>query len=301
MVNDKQFYSQYLKEYHTIKAVYLKTLLENHDKLNTELKKFQVIQDLTKNSKLVLQADMRQNYFHCIETFFELFFAFLPKNGIIPDHHNIIKLLVKSDWKTNYKLIQDIADGKSSLDIFDEQIEFLGYNTTVGKYLFYPGMFDPSKFTVEFFSHADQSIIAIKSAIKTLAADFSQRDEYNAYKHGIRIFPSYQSIHVVSVDNMEEKIKWDLSNSVSYYTFNDKLKESKITTKVFDSERDFLMTRLCSNLIYTLVNYRDIVVNPELRQKKEPIRINFFDLSSVEDCKQHHVDVQDIVFTSQLI
>ena len=301
MVNDKQFYSQYLKEYHTIKAIYLRTLLYNHDQLNEELVKYNTIQDVTKNSKLVLQADMRQNYFHCIETFFELFFAFLPKGGVIPDHHNIIKLLVKSDWKTNYKLIQDIAEGKFSLEVFDEPIEFLGYQTTVGKYLFYPGMFDPSKFTKEFFEQAELSIIAIKSAIKTLAADFSQRDEYNAYKHGIRIFPSYQSLLFVSVEDMKEQHKFDLSNSVSYYTFNDKLKESKITTKIFDSERDFLMTRLSSNLIFTIVNYRDIVVNPELRDKKERIRINFFDLDAVENCKEHHVDVQDIVFTNQLI
>lgn len=301
MVNDKQFYSQYLKEYHTIKAIYLRILLHNHDKLNEELEKYNTIQDATKNSKLVLQADMRQNYFHCIETFFELFFAFLPKGGVIPDHHNIIKLLVKADWKTNYKLIQEIADGTFSLDVFDEQIDFLGYRTTVGKYLFYPGMFDPSKFTEEFFKLADQSITAIKSAIKTLAADFSQREEYNAYKHGMRIFPSYQSIHFVSVEDMKEQVKWDLSNSVSYYTFNDKLKESKITTKVFDSERDFLMTRLSSNLIFTLVNYRDIVVNPELRQKRERIKINFFDLDAVENCKEHHVDVQDIVFSTQTV
>lgn len=301
MVNDKQFYSHYLKEYHAIKALYLKTLLNNHDKLNEELEKHEAIQDLTKNSKFVLQADMRQNYFHCIETFFELFFAFLPKNGVVPDHHNIIKLLVKSDWKANYKSIQDIADGTFSLDMFDEKIEFLGYDTTIGRYLFYPGMFDTSKFTEEFFKLADKSIIAIKSAIKSLAADFSQRDEYNAYKHGIRIFPSYKSIHVVSVDDMKEKISWDLSNSVSFYTFNDKLKESKITTKLFDSERDLLMTRLCSNLIFTLINYRDIMVNPDKKRKDEQIRINFFDLERVEDCKQHHVDVQDIVFSNQIV
>lgn len=301
MVNDKQFYSHYLKEYHSIKALYLKTLLDNHHKLNEELAKHRAIQDLTKNSKFVLQADMRQNYFHCIETFFELFFAFLPKNGAIPDHHNIIKLLVKSDWKTNYKLIQDIADGNFSLDIFDEPIEFIGYRTTVGHYLFYPGMFDRAKFTDEFFKLTDQSILAIKSAIKALATDFSQRDEYNAYKHGIRIFPSYKSIHVVSVEDMKEQMSWDLSNSVSFYTFNDKFKESKITTKLFDSERDLLMTRLCSNLIFTLINYRDIMVNPEQRKRDEQIRINFFDPDRVEDCKQHHVDVQDIVFSNKMI
>ncbi|QHS56479.1 hypothetical protein GWR56_13370 [Mucilaginibacter sp. 14171R-50] len=77
-------------------------------------------------------------------------------------------------------------------------------------------MFDPTKFTQEFFDLVEKSIIAIKSAIKSLAADFSQRDEYNAYKHGIRIFPSYKSIHFVSVEDMKEQMSWDLSNSVSF-------------------------------------------------------------------------------------
>jgi hypothetical protein len=161
-------------------------------------------------------------------------------------------------------------------------------------------MINPSKFTDDFFSHVNQSIIAIKSAIKTLAMDFSQREEYNAYKHGIRIFPSYKSIHFVDAATMEQHIEFDLSNSVSYYTFNDKLNVAKITTKLFDSERDFLMTRLGSNLIFTLINYRDIMINTEGRKKDDKIAIRFFDINSVEDCKQHHVDVQDIVFSNQI-
>ena len=99
MVNDKLFYSQYLKEYHAVKAIYLKTLLKNYEELNEELKKFEFGQSLTNNTQFIIQADMRQNYFHCIETFFELLFAFLPNNGVVPDHHKIIKSLVKSDWK----------------------------------------------------------------------------------------------------------------------------------------------------------------------------------------------------------
>ncbi|RYX85169.1 hypothetical protein EON73_02960 [bacterium] len=151
MVNDKLFYSQYLKEYHAVKAIYLKSLLKNHQKLNEELKKYELGQCLTNNTRFIIQADMRQNYFHCIETFFELFFAFLPKNGAVPDHHKIIRNLVKSDWKKNYKLIQDIADGTISLDMLDECVDFLDYNISIAQYLFYPGMFDRKKFPNEFF------------------------------------------------------------------------------------------------------------------------------------------------------
>ena len=300
MVNDKLFYSQYLKEYHAVKAIYLKTLFNNHEKLNEELKKFEFLQSFTDNTRFIIQADMRQNYFHCIETFFELFFAFLPNNGVIPDHHKIIKNLVKSNWTKNYKLIQEIADGAFSLDILDEHIDFLDYNVSIAQYLFYPGMFDRSKFPDDFFKQVNQSIIAIKASIKALAADFSQREEYNAYKHGIRIFPTYKSIHLVDANTMKAQAAWDLSNSVSFYTFNDKLKETKITTKVFDFERDFLMTRLASNLIFTLINYRDIMINPERRSKNEKIPIRFFDINAVEDCTQHHVDIPDIVFSNQM-
>ena len=167
----------------------------------------------------------------------------------------------------SYKLIQEIANGVFSLDILDERIDFLDYNISIAQYLFYPRMFDRTKFPAEFFIQVDQSIIAIKAGIKALAVDFSQRDEYNAYKHGIRIFPTYKSIHFVDAGTMEQRIAFDLSNSVSYYTFNDKLNEAKITTKLFDSERDFLMTRLGSNLIFTLIHYRDIMVNMESRKK----------------------------------
>ncbi|RYX85170.1 hypothetical protein EON73_02965 [bacterium] len=100
---------------------------------------------------------------------------------------------------------------------------------------------------------------------------------------------------------MEERLEFDLSNSVSYHTFNDKLNETKITTKLFDSERDFLMTRLSSNLIFTLINYRDIMINTEDRKKDEQIAIRFFDINLVEECKQQHVDVQNIVFSTKTV
>ncbi|MGB5941569.1 MAG: hypothetical protein WBG71_01685 [Leeuwenhoekiella sp.] len=82
----RSFYQAYLKEYHEVRAIYLKNLLSNTDELNSKLKSHELNTQginipLTENTKFIVQADLRQNYFHAIESFFELFFAFLPKNG----------------------------------------------------------------------------------------------------------------------------------------------------------------------------------------------------------------------------
>src|SRR5690606_34696629 len=118
----ENFYGAYLKEYHQVRAIYLNKLLNNIPSLNEELTEKEEYADFTKNTHFILQADLRQNYFHCIETFFEFFFAFLPSKGKVPDNTQIVKQIVKSDWSKNYKKIWHIANGKMKLDILDMEI-----------------------------------------------------------------------------------------------------------------------------------------------------------------------------------
>jgi len=80
----KNFYNSYLKEYHEVRAIYLKNLLSNTDEINSiikdnELESQGVKISLTKNTKFIIQADLRQNYFHSIESFFEFFSLFCLK------------------------------------------------------------------------------------------------------------------------------------------------------------------------------------------------------------------------------
>ena len=79
--------------------------LDNLDDLNNKLLKKEFDRTLTTNTKFILQAELRQNYFHAIESFFEIFFALIPDGEKVPDNTNIVQRLVKSNWRKNYNKI----------------------------------------------------------------------------------------------------------------------------------------------------------------------------------------------------
>ncbi len=303
----KNFYNYYLKEYHEVRAIYLKYLLSNTESLNNTIQEKELgIENvkipLTKNTKFVLQADLRQNYFHSIETFFEFFFAFLPKNEKIPDDTKVLRALVKSNWKQNYKKIEYIANGKLKLSLLDEMVEFLEHKVSVGQYLFYIGTFSKEKFNEDYQSKVKESIESIKKIIKVLANDFSKRDEYNAYKHTMRVFPNFSSIHILNAESLKEEINFDLSNSASYQIYNDKEKETIVKTKLFDPERDFKMTKICSRLIYNMIELRSVVFGDRKEKgANEKIAIVLFNQENIEDSIKHNVKIQDLSFSSKLI
>jgi|TARA_B110000037_G_scaffold221557_1_gene292953 hypothetical protein len=285
----------------------LNNLLSNTDEINTVIKENELESQgikipLTKNTKFIIQADLRQNYFHSIESFFEFLFAFQPKNGKVPDNRNILRALVKSKWSQNYKKIEYIANGKLKLDFLDEMIDFLDHKVTIGHYLFYVGTFSKDKFNEEYQDAVKKSIESIKKIIKTIAIDFSKRDEYNAYKHTMRVFPSFNSIHILNANTMKEEINFDLSNSASYQIYNDKEKETIVKTKLFDPERDFKMTRICSRLIYNMIELRSIVFGDRKEKNKdEKVALILFNQENIEDSIKHNVNIQDLSFSSKLI
>ncbi|GFZ84342.1 hypothetical protein GCM10011531_13790 [Aquaticitalea lipolytica] len=299
----KLFYTSYLKEFHLVKAINLKKAIAESDQLDIEIKKFELYNNLTKNTKFILQADLRQNYFHSIETFFEFFFAFLPNNDNIPDNTLILKKLVKSDWRKNYKRIEDIASEKLKLNFLDRIIEFNGNKISIGHYMFYLGVFSKEKFPEEIFKSIEKSIDAVKYGIIEIAKDFSNRDEYNAYKHALRIFPSFEAIYLLDAETKEVGMKWDISNSLSFQTYDEKKNKTSIKTKLFDSERDFRMTHFCSNMIYNIISFREIVFcnNSKKREENEKIAIKIFDKESIDKCREYNIEIQNIEFTTELI
>lgn len=84
--------------------------------------------------------------------------------------------------------------------------------------------------------------------MKIIARDITNKDEYYAYKHGLRIISANKSMALANPITMEIEIEFDLTDSMSFYSKCKNLDELTINTKVFDSERDFRMTYFCSNL-----------------------------------------------------
>jgi hypothetical protein len=197
-----------------------------------------------------LRVEIRSTYFQAIETLFELIFSLEPRDGII-DNENIWYYLSTSKGPANYETIEAIAKGETA---------FLDWSVAAGgdiqvpfvQYLFYFAITDEK---------AQPAILAslepIRHILVALARDFVDRDEYNAFKHALRLMTIAQSFDVVNRSTGEPLVHRDLSNSLTYLK---REKDGTITlrTKPLDTARDIRMTTLCSALISNLVRSRSL-------------------------------------------
>lgn len=294
----KIFYQTYQKDYHKVKAIYLKKMIDNLHKYGKEFFGSDLIEEDLAEFRRTLKSDLRQTYFHAIETFFELFFALNPKGKQKYEDEFVLFALTYSNWQDTFKRITEITENENALDFLDEKMSFLGYEMTIGHYLFYMGIFSKDKFPSEVFEEISQSIEAIKYGIRAIAADFINREEYNAYKHGLRLIPSASKLMLADLETMDVKMEWDLSESMSFYVKTKFPDELKVVTKVFDAERDYQMTYLCSNLINHMIFYRRIAMKFEKdKENFEKFPITIFGIEPIEKCNKVNVAIQDLVYT----
>ena len=293
----KIFYERYLKDYHKHKAFYLKKILENPEKYVELFFDYEISKQEKENFKRTLQADLRQTYFHAIETFFEIFFALNPENKNIFDDEYLLFNLTNAKWQNNYKKIQDIAEGKLQLDFLTKKIQFYEREISIGHFLFYLGIYPNGKFPMKMFDEIDNSIEAIKYGIKLIAQDFTNKEEYNAYKHGLRLIPTSEKLMIAEAKTMKIRFEWDISQSMSFYKKSKNKDELTVVTKLFDTERDYNMTLFCSNLIHHMIFYRKIGFDRERKNPQEQIPITMFGKEPIEKCNKINVDIQDLEYT----
>lgn len=300
IVDPKLFFKTYLKNYHRHKAIYLKELLDNQHKYERYILTTRHLHEDRAELQLTLRSDLRQTYFHAIETFFELFFALKPIDAKLQDDHSLMVRLTNAKWQDNYKMIRDIAENDAALSYLDEQIDFLGHKISVAHYLFYPCVLPTGKFPESVFEHIEASVDAAKYGIRMIASDFIDREEYNAYKHGLRLIPAAQKLMLADPKTMEIQVEWDISQSMSYYVKAKEPGSIRIETKLFDSERDFSMTLFCSNLVYNLVYYRQLMMySPD--DDTTQIAVHFFSRDEIEKCERINVPIQNLVYSFERI
>jgi len=102
----KIFYQSYQKDYHKIKVSYLKGIIDNLGDFETILFGDNLDDDDDREAiKRTVKSDLRQTYFHAIETFFELFFALNPKGQDKIDPDNVLFKLTYSRGSQTYRLL----------------------------------------------------------------------------------------------------------------------------------------------------------------------------------------------------
>lgn len=293
----KIFYKTYLDDFHKFKAIIYKKILDDLPKFEKEFFEQELGKEASDAFRRTIKSDLRQTYFHAIETFFEIFFALNPKDRPNFDDINILFTLTNSNWKETYEKIKKIASGDITLDFLDKEITFNGHNISVGHYLFYFGTFDKSKFPTHFIEKVKDSIEAVKFGIKIIAKDFVDREEYNSYKHGLRIIPAVSELMLADPVTMEIKFSWDLSDSMSFYSKTKDENELKVVTKMFDPKKDYCMTHFCSNMVSNMIFYRQVSMYKEKEKSKDKqIAIAFFGKKEIEDCNNINVNIQDLIY-----
>lgn len=294
------FYTAYQYDYYIYKLLTLKQILSNTDKFEKEFLSG-VINGYDKNDfQRVLKSEIRQSYYHAIETTFELIFALTPKNGILADK-DILMNLSTSTWRKNYDKITEIATQESGLNFLDEEIRVnengkpVDKPITIGRYLFYYGILhDNKQIPSEYLALIEPSISAIKQGLKIISNDFINREEYNSYKHAIRIIPALKSFYVINAETQKTIANWDLTDSMTFLTKDKETEEIKFTTKLFDTERDIRLTLFCTNLISNLIQLRKAGFKHLKKDEKVPVL--FFGEKEVAELDKRNVTVQDLIY-----
>lgn len=288
MISRDLFFSHFQINYFDYKQGSLRYLLENYSKVGLDKSIFEYQE---KDYITAIRSDIRQTYFQAIETVFEVFFALLPdKSGKISDR--IIERITLSDLP--YSKIGNIAQDENSLDFLDNELVYPNNPTiSVGEFVFYYGLYKME----DIKNDIPKSIEAIKLALRILANEFSDRKEYNSYKHGLRILPALQKFAVCDPDTMQEQFSWNLDSSMTFYSYDKKTKETTYTTKTFDSERDLRMTSICSFLLWNMIKFRDVAFNKDKKDKDYKFAIPIFGKDQIEEAIKTDVKIQDLKFS----
>ena len=287
MLTVKEFYQGYQADYYAYRQLRLKKELDDLSNKKSEPTQMDIYDYSVDDHARSIKIDIRQTYFQAIETVFELIFSFRPIGGTIRDDLVLANLIKKKD---HYEDIRNFAAGSGGLNFLEEIVEFEGgVSLPAVQYIFY-GLLTNDQLK----GRIDESLLAIRKILKILAADISDRKEYNAYKHGLRIFPvsSYFSLH--DHKTMEEIIKWDLRDSMSYIEHDEKTGRIDIVTKLFDPMRDHNLTIMCNNLISNMIMIRRSSYN----EKGKMICIMPFDRQEVDQQSKSNVKLQDLKFSS---
>jgi hypothetical protein len=294
MIDPKIFYDSFLVNYFDYKATYLKFALNNYKEFLLEKS---ILQYSDREFLLTIKSDIRQTLFQAIETVFEILFALAPDQDGYTADKDILKTLSKGEF--HYRKIDQIAEDKNELNFLDGDILLTDQNkVSILQYIFFFGLHK----TDDIQEKIKTSLEAVKDGLFILAQEFSNRSEYNCYKHGLRIIPALHFFKLMRVDNNEKIVNWDLTDSMTYYQEDEKENKMEFITKVFDTERDFNLLRLCSDLLWNMIKIRDLAFNklPKSSSETASIEIIFFGKDLIKVANKVHVPIQNLRFSASI-
>ena len=122
----------------------------------------------------------------------------------------------------------------------------------------------------------NKNLDSIKKLLKIFARDFSDRGEYNAYKHALRFYNSSFALSIGITGSQKMHTLGASNDSITYLEEKmKKLQKGKVeptgyilkTTKPFNFQRDFNCCLTIYEMINNIINTRKYSLLPELHGK----------------------------------
>jgi hypothetical protein len=240
-------YRAYLTDHFYVKQEMLRNLIDNYENYSELWNKngFYLGRELQKNDILQsLKIEMLGAMYQSIETLFTLIYV-IDKYGAKGETH-LWKLISIRNSKI-VKWVDEIALGAFELK---GDIEVGGRKVNRIRNLFYGNL----PFLDE--KELDKSVGVIEAGLVLLAKEFSDRDVYNAYKHGLRLFNSLSMASIVIGD--ERSIDIDGSNSITYL-------DSVVN---IDSENKFIIKNVDVDFCYNASIFVAALISNLIRSRK---------------------------------
>lgn len=235
--------------------------------------------------KRSIKIQIRQTYFQAIETLFSFIFILKPDKGKFYESDIFQRISHKTFFT---KKIKSIAEDDKYLSFLDEIIEINNLKITTSEFLFYYGR------KINEDKVLKESLNSIKKGLKLLAIDLSDTKEYNSYKHCLRSIPFLKSFTIASKDDLSNLLKFDMSETMTYYDYNDKTFEIQYVAKGLDTDRDIRMTELASNLLSNIICLRKLKFTKD-RTYSAPVI--FFSNDYITECNKHTEGIPNLTFT----
>lgn len=286
-----EFYRAYEPDYWLYKIAFLSNAHKDFGKVK-QLLTSDLADVNEEDFKRMLRTEMHFLYFQMVETLFEIMFAMSQH-----DNRNLWVALTFSnerdtDFYSNaYAEIKSLALGKMK--------SFLSQNITTtidGKpiiiplvrWLFY--FIYPSKMSNDEWS---KNLESIERILTIFAQDFSERGEYNAYKHSLRFYNTSFSLAIGSIGMQQVKVSHTLGQSTDSIIYLEEHEKNKSnitingrrriarTIKPFDFERDTRCCLIIHSLIKNMISTRKYSLLKDF-QNKEFQFSTYFDIKVPE-------------------
>jgi hypothetical protein len=255
----KEFFSTYDEDYWLHKIFLLKNCHDQYDTLKEHLN--QDLEDVDHDKyKKMIRTEIHFLYFQMIETLFEIIFA-------ITSHDNRdlwIALSFSGDRQTNfysdgYRKIKDFSNDRLTDLRINSKVSTIIQNEKVNIpllrwvfYFHYPTTLSDEEWEI--------NIKNIHSLLKMFAKDFTDRGDYNAFKHSLRFYNSPFKMGISLTGSDQQIIIGSSGDSITYLE-EKKNKENDeryiyTTTKPFDFERDFICCLIINDMILNIIKTR---------------------------------------------